>query len=100
YARFESNPWDLHFVQGYQAFSAFLLPMFVILICSLIPQIEFKNNTWKQVFASPQSTGNVFFSKFASILMMIVFLFIMFNVLMVLAGVISNLIYPKYTFLD
>lgn len=100
YARFESNPWDLHFVQGYQAFSAFLLPMFVILICSLIPQIEFKNNTWKQVFASPQSTGNIFFSKYASILMMVVFLFIMFNVLMVLAGVISNLIYPKYTFLD
>lgn len=100
YARFEAKPWEMHFVQGYQAFAAFLLPMFVILICSLIPQIEFKNNTWKQVFASPQSTGNIFFSKYASILMMIIFLFIMFNVLMVLSGVIPNLFFSKYTFLE
>src|SRR5690606_9664424 len=60
----------------------------------------FKNNTWKQVFASPQSTGNIFFSKYTSILMMILFLFIMFNLLMILAGIIPNLFFSKYTFLD
>ncbi|HKZ67721.1 MAG TPA: ABC transporter permease, partial [Chitinophagaceae bacterium] len=73
-SRFQVKPWELHFTQGWQAFAAFLLPMFVILICSLIPQIEFKNNTWKQVFASPQSVGNIFFSKYLSIIIMILFL--------------------------
>src|SRR5205809_2124295 len=55
-----SNTWGIHFLQGWQVFNAFLLPMFVILICSLIPQIEYKNNAWKQVFASPQTIGNIF----------------------------------------
>jgi hypothetical protein len=100
YAKFEQKPWEMHFVQGWQAFAIFLLPMFVILICSLIPQIEFKNNTWKQVFASPQSTGNIFFSKYLSIIIMILFLFLMFNILMLISGSTADLFYSKYTFLD
>jgi len=98
-SRFQVKPWELHFTQGWQAFAAFLLPMFVILICSLIPQIEFKNNTWKQVFASPQSIGNIFFSKYLSIIIMILFLFLMFNIFMLLSGIVPNLFYSKYTFL-
>lgn len=100
YARYESKPWELHFTEGWQAFAAFLLPMFVILICSQIPQIEFKNNTWKQVFASPLSVGNIFFSKYLAIFLMILFMFLMFNLFMLLSGVVPNLMYAKYTFLD
>ena len=98
-SRFQVKPWELHFTQGWQAFAAFLLPMFVILICSLIPQIEFKNNTWKQVFASPQSVGNIYFSKYVAIIIMILFLFLMFNIFMLLSGAVPNLFYSKYTFL-
>ena len=43
------------------------LPLYVILLCTLLPQIEYRNNTWKQVFASPQSKGNVFLAKFLNI---------------------------------
>ncbi len=99
YLRMQAHPWEMHLLQGWQAFAAFLLPMFVILICSQVPQIEYKNNTWKQVFASPQSIGNIFFSKNAAILLMILFLFLMFNIFMILAGTIPNLIFSKYTFL-
>jgi hypothetical protein len=42
-------------------------PLFVILICTLLPQIEYRNNTWKQVFAAPQTKGNVFLAKFLNI---------------------------------
>lgn len=95
----KESPWDAHLLQGWQAFSAFLLPMFVILICSQIPQIEYKNNTWKQVFASPQSIGNIFFSKYIAIIIMILFLFLMFNIFMILAAVVPNLFFSKFTFL-
>lgn len=98
--RLTNAPWEMHYMQGYQAFSAFLLPMFVILICSLIPQLEYKNNAWKQVFTTPQSIGTIFFSKYLSIIMMIVFLFVMFNIFMVLAGVIPSLIHPDLPFLS
>jgi lantibiotic transport system permease protein len=99
YPRLQLFPWAQHFGQGWQAFSSFLLPMFIILICSLIPQIEFKNNAWKQVFASPQSLGNIFFSKFFTIHLMILFLFLLFTVFMILSAVVANLIISKYVFL-
>ena len=95
-----SQTWDIHFLQGWQVFNAFLLPMFIILICSLIPQIEYKNNAWKQVFASPQSIGNIFFSKYLTIFIMVLFLFLAFNILLILAAIIPNFFYNKFTFLS
>jgi len=96
--RLATVPWEAHFLQGWQAFSGFLLPMFVILICSLVPQIEYKNNTWKQVFASPQSLADIFFSKYLAILLMVVVLFVMFNVFMILAACVPNLIHTSLPF--
>jgi len=98
--KYSKQPWETHFLGGWQAFSAFLLPLFVIIVCSLIPQIEYKNNTWKQVFASPQSLGNIYFSKLGTILLMILFLFLMFNLFMICGAVLANLIHKEYTFLS
>ena len=98
--KLQSHPWESHFSQGWQAFSAFLLPLFVIIVCSMIVQIEYRNNTWKQVFASPQSIGNIFFSKYSTILLMILFLFIMFNFFMIGGAILANLVHEKYTFLS
>ena len=96
--KLKATPWEEHFAMGWQVFSAFLLPVFVILVCSMIVQIEYKNNTWKQVFSSPQSIGNIFLSKYSTILLMVLFLFVMFNFFMFGAAVLSNLIHKEYTF--
>lgn len=96
----KSAPWRRHFNIAWQFMSAFLFPMFVILVCTLIPQIEYKNNTWKQVFASPQSYGNIYFSKFLTIHILIFFFYLLFNIFMLLSGVVVNFIHSGYTFLD
>ena len=95
----QQNPWGIHFKFGWNALSFFLFPMYIILISSLIPQIEYKNNTWKQVFAAPQSVGIIFFSKFVTIQLMLVLFFLLYNFFMIGAGVVANIIHPKYTFL-
>jgi len=97
--RLKAMPWESHFFHGWQNFSSFLLPLFVILICTQIPQIEYKNNSWKQVFSSPQTIGNIFFSKYAAVGLMILFLFLSFNIFMIGSAIIANLIYPKFSFL-
>jgi hypothetical protein len=52
-----------------------IFPLFIVLICALLPQIEYKNNTWKQVLTSPQSKANVFIAKFLNIhLLLLLFL--------------------------
>ena len=97
--RLANDPWGTQFMWGWEAVSFFIFPMFVILLCALIPQIEFKNNTWKQVFASPQSLGNIYFSKFMTIHLMIFFFYLSFTLFMILSGVITNLLDSRFSFL-
>ena len=77
-----------------------LFPLFVILICTLLPQIEYRNNTWKQVFASPQTKVNVFLAKFMNVqLLMLVFL-IATHLFMLLTIVAVNFIKPTLNLLE
>lgn len=55
-----------------------ILPLFIVLVCTLLPQIEYKNNTWKQVLASPQSKSSIFITKFLNIHLLIL-LFLLAN---------------------
>jgi len=94
------SPWIIFFRMGWQVLSVFLLPMYIILVSTLITQIEYKNNAWKQVFASPQSLGTIFFSKFVTIHFMIVFCFLLFNFFMIVSALFANVVNPKHGFLD
>jgi hypothetical protein len=69
-------------------------PMFVILICTLLPQIEYRNNTWKQVFAAPQTKGAVFLAKFLNINWLIVLFLVASLVYLSLAIVLMHFADP------
>lgn len=95
--------WENLAKQCWQFMALFLLPMGVILATSLITQIEFRNNAWKQVHTTPQGFTTLFFSKFSVILVMLVQFFILFNVGIYLAGTIpallfSDIDYPAQAF--
>jgi len=93
-----ADPWKKMIMMAWQVLAVLLIP-YIILISVLIPQIEFKNNTWKQVFASPQKISTIFFSKFLTIHIMICFCFILFNVLLIISGLMVNMVNPDFTFL-
>jgi lantibiotic transport system permease protein len=94
------EPWAIFMNMGWQILTVFLLPVYIILVSTLITQIEIKNNTWKQVFASPQTFANIYFSKFVAIHIMIIFCYLLFNVLMISSAVLANLFNDKYHFLS
>ena len=76
------------------------LPIFLILVCTLLPQVEYKNNTWKQVLTSPQHKGNVFAAKFLN-LQMFIGLFLLANmVFMLLAAIIFHFMEPSLKVLN
>jgi hypothetical protein len=77
----------------WQNMATFLLPMGVILASSLITQLEYKNNTWKQVHASPQSFTTIFFSKFTVIGLMTLKFFLFFNIGILVAGILPSLFF-------
>src|SRR6478735_9664515 len=54
--------WESLFRHNFAPMCMFLLPMGVILATSLVTQLEFKNNTWKQLHTTPQPLTTVFFT--------------------------------------
>jgi lantibiotic transport system permease protein len=88
-----TNMWEMHFWRLWMNMAGFLLPMGVILASSLITQMEYKNNTWKQLHTTPQSFTTIFLSKLSVILLMMFKFFIFFNLGIILSGVIPCLLF-------
>jgi hypothetical protein len=85
--------WEHIADKCWQFMAIFLLPMGVILTGSLITQIEFRNNTWKQVHTTPQSMTTIFFAKLSVILVMLLGFFLLFNIGIYLVGTIPSLVF-------
>ncbi len=84
--------WQMHYNQMWSSMLSFLLPMTIILFASLITQLEYKNNTWKQLHTTPQSFTMVFIAKLSAILLMILQFFIFFNIAVIAVGYLSTLL--------
>lgn len=84
--------WQALFSQNARAFIGFLMPIGGILICTLITQIEYKNNNWKQVHTTPQSLSTIFFAKFSILFALTVLVFCLLNIGILLNGAIPCLV--------
>ncbi|MDO9373097.1 MAG: ABC transporter permease [Ferruginibacter sp.] len=78
-ATLKLDPWVRYLDEGSKVLSVVMLPMYIILICTLLPQLEFRNNAWKQVLTSPQSLGNIFAAKFLTIQLFILAFIVLFT---------------------
>jgi len=92
------DPWFVYLNKSWQSVSSFLLPMYIILLCGLIAQIEYRNGTWKQVFASPRSYFDIYVSKFIVILLVILLSLMIFDFSFILSGYAMSLANNKFIF--
>lgn len=95
--------WEIQYTRCWEFMGFFLLPLGVILATSLVTQLEFRNNTWKQLCTTPQSLTTIFLAKLSVILIMLVQFFLLFNIGIYLTGVLpclffSNVHYPSEPF--
>jgi lantibiotic transport system permease protein len=84
--------WNKLWENSWETMALFLLPMGVILATSLIIQLEFKNNTWKQLHTTPLNFTTIFFSKLAIIIVMVLQFFLLFNVGIYLTALVPYLL--------
>jgi len=101
-ANLQPHIWENLYNRNWQIMGTLLLPMGIVLATSLVTQLEYRNNTWKQLFTTPQSLTTIFVAKLSVILVMLVEFFLLFNVGIWLTGVIPGLLigvpYPPETF--
>jgi hypothetical protein len=86
--------WKRLWNQSWESMEVFLLPIGIILATGLIAQIEYKNNTWKQLHTTPQGFTIIFLAKLLVILLMLVEVFALFNVGVYLSAVVPSLLFP------
>jgi hypothetical protein len=86
--------WEALFNRNWQLMGLLLLPMGVVLATSLIAQIEYRNNTWKQLCTTPQPLTTIFFAKLTVILVMLLEFFGLFTLGIWLTGAVPGLFYP------
>ncbi len=84
--------WDKLWKSSWESMAIMLLPMGVIMATSLIAQLEYKNNTWKQLHTTPISLTTIYFSKLAVIIVMMLQFFVLFNIGIYLAGIVPYLL--------
>ncbi len=84
--------WEQLYNQSWQIMGAMLMPLGVIVVTSLVTQLEFRNNTWKQVYTTPQKLTTIYFAKLAVILVMVLQCFVIFNIGFYLTGLIPALL--------
>lgn len=94
----EPQFWENWLINSWQSMAALLLPMGIVLATSLMAQLEYRNNTWKQLHTTPQSFRVVFFAKLTVILLMMVQLFVLFNIGVYFSGAIPTWVYKSVSY--
>jgi lantibiotic transport system permease protein len=98
-AQVQRDPWKVWIEYNWQIAASFFLVMYLILLSSLIVQIEYRNNTWKQVYTTPRAYADIFLSKFVIIHFLVIGCFLLFNVFIIASGYITAIVQPRYEFL-
>jgi hypothetical protein len=94
------NPWDRYLVDQVRNSIPFLVPMFIVLITSLIIQIEHKSSGIKHLFALPIPKWGVYFSKLSIVLFSIIITYVYFFLAILLFGTLLGVFHSDLGFLD
>ena len=87
--------WELLWRQAWEAMALMILPLAVMLIVSLITQIEDRNNAWKQVHAAPLPLPVVYAAKLTVIVGLVAGLVFLYTVAIYAAGVLPAVVLPS-----
>lgn len=94
------NPWEKFMTIQIENSIPFLIPMFIVLITSLIVQIEHKSLGIKHLFTLPVPKWSIYFGKLTIVLLTIIVTYIYYYLVMLLSGTLLGFIHPELAFLD
>ena len=93
------DPLNAIIREGFGFLYILFFPMYIIMVSTLLPQIEYRNNTWKQVLASPQPIRNIFIARFLNLHLLIIAFLLLYNVFMAIVMVATHFIDPALNLL-
>lgn len=94
------SPWDSFMSNQIQNSIPFFVPMFIVLITSLIIQVEHKSAGIRYLFALPIPKWSIYFGKLWVVLFSILSAYVYFYIAILLFGVLLGVLNPDFGFLD
>ncbi|WP_435264201.1 ABC transporter permease [Tenacibaculum sp. nBUS_03] len=94
------NPWDKYTLNQVENSIPFFVPLFIVLITSLIIQVEHKATGIKHLFALPIPKWSVYFGKLSIVLFSIISTYVYFYIAILFFGILLGFFYPDLAFLD
>jgi lantibiotic transport system permease protein len=94
------NPWDKFLNNQITAVSSLLIPLFVVLITSLIMQIEHKSLGIKYLFSLPVSKWSIYYGKLTVVIGSVLFTYILFFIAMLTGGMLAGIIHTELNLLS
>ena len=85
--------WEGLWRQSWEAMALMILPMAIMLLASLLAQVEYRNNAWKQVHAAPLPLSVVFAAKLTVLMTLVAALIACFNAAIYASGALPALIF-------
>jgi hypothetical protein len=85
--------WDLLWVQAWEAMALMILPLAVMLMVSLLTQIEDRSGGWKQLHAAPLPVWTTFLAKLIVILVLVAELILAFSAAIYAAGMVPAIVF-------
>ena len=92
------NPWPMYLNMSWQTASILLLPLFVVLLSSLLLALEHRSTGWKQLLVQPVGRGAVYASKLLVLLGLNLLAQTLYVVLLLASGVVLGWLRPELVF--
>ena len=92
------NPWDKFMTLQIQNSIPFFIPIFIVLITSLIMQIEHNSLGMKHLFALPIPKWSIYFGKLSIVILAIISTYIYYYIAILLTGLLLGVIFPDLSF--
>lgn len=92
------SPWVPYFHNAWRTEATLLLPLFVVLLTSLVVQVEHRANAWKHLHTQPVTRGVLFCSKLLVLLALCLLAQVLHAALLLLTGWLLQIVRPALGF--
>lgn len=90
--------WENNWMNQWESMAMLLIPMGIVLAASLVTQLEYRNNTWKQWHVTPFNLLDLFSAKYFALILLTLQFLLLFNILIWLSSMAVPLVKPKVPF--
>lgn len=93
------NPWHEYLRNGFNSVHFTFLPLLIVLLVTLLLNIEHKSNSWKHLFVQPVSKTRIFFSKYLVLILLVILFYVLTTVFFLTGGALLSLWKTEFGFM-